>query len=172
VEDQLMLQHFGFLWNFTRFFTIKCPFWRISDTVSSEKSSTFRDLAFWVSSMDQRTLYRSQMGPKSQICVKGKDPTVPLGCCEARQEANCWTAYASVVVNWAKLRRKFGWNSGNQRETQEWIAETLEKPLSIERNDMEYWKYAASETVFWNARRQPCVARRARSKKFFSMRAS
>jgi hypothetical protein len=48
----------------------------------------------------------------------------------------------------------------------------LEKPLSIERNDMEYWKYAASETVFWNARRQPCVARRARSKKFFSMRAS
>ena len=30
-----------------------------------------------------------------------------------------------------KLPRKFGRNSGNQRETQEWIALALEKPLSI-----------------------------------------
>jgi hypothetical protein len=38
----------------------------------------------------------------------------------------------------------------HQRETQERIALALEKPLSIERNDREYWKYtrgAASEIV-------------------------
>jgi len=71
------------------------PFQESGNALNHSKKPFANTVKFHSSEPAGEPLYRSQMGPKQQICVKTEDSSTPYSCYQPRKQASRRTIYAS-----------------------------------------------------------------------------